>query len=195
MGRECNCRCEWAATTADVKAVLETHEIILRGGIRKRIPFIAINKMAVKGETLRFILEGEQVSLFLGAERAGQWAKAIENPPTLARKLGISKGSAVRVVGDLLDEALEEALRESDRVKTGGALLVACVETPGNLDKALKTAVKGTAPIWIVYRKGPGHAVNESSVRAAGLAAGLVDTKVAAVSAVFTAMRFSHRRS
>jgi hypothetical protein len=32
-------------------------------------------------------------------------------------------------------------------------------------------------------------------VRAAGLAMGLVDTKVAAVSAVFTAMRFNQRRS
>jgi hypothetical protein len=63
------------------------------------------------------------------------------------------------------------------------------------LRKALKAAAKGAAPIWIVYRKGPGQAVNETAVRAAGLAAGLVDTKVAAVSAVFTAMRFNHRRS
>jgi hypothetical protein len=195
MGRECNCRCDFAGTTLEVKALLETHEIILRGGIKKRIPFSAIKQIGAKGEALRFKVDGEAVSLLLGAQLAEKWAKAIQNPPTLAKKLGISQGTAVRVVGELLDEALEEALHDSDQVKTGGDLLVACVETPQSLDKALKIALKGTAPLWIVYRKGPGHALNETSVRTTGLAAGLVDTKVAAVSALFTAMRFNPRRS
>lgn len=178
-----------------MKALLETHELVLRGGIRRRIPFSEIRQMRVKGDSLRFLVEGEAVALMLGSDTAGKWAKAVLNPPTLAKKLGISKGTTVRVMGEVLDEALEEALRESDRVKTGGDLLVACVETPEGLEKALKTAAKGSAPIWIVYRKGPGHAVNEAAVRAAGLATGLVDTKVAAVSVVFTAMRFNQRRS
>ena len=40
-----------------MKALLETHEIMLRGGIRKRVPFNAIRQMAVKGEALRFSVE------------------------------------------------------------------------------------------------------------------------------------------
>jgi hypothetical protein len=180
---------------AEVKALLETHEIVLRGGIRRRIPFRAVRQIRVKGEALRFMVEGEAVALMLGAATAEKWANAVKNPPTLAQKLGLSKETTVQVVGEVLDEALEEALQESDRVKTGGGLIVACVETPAGLAKALKTAAGGAGPVWIVYRKGPGHGVNEAAVRAAGLAAGLVDTKVAAVSAVFTAMRFNHRRS
>lgn len=195
MGQECTCQCEWAGTVAEVKALLETTEIVLRGGIRRRIPFSGIKQMRVKGEDLRFLVEGEAVALTLGAETAEIWVKAIRNPPSLAKKLGISKGTTVQVGGELLDEALEEALCGGVRVKTGGDLLVACVETPEGLQKALMTATSGAAPIWIVYRKGPGRVVNEAAVRAAGLAMGLVDTKVAAVSAVFTAMRFNQRRS
>jgi hypothetical protein len=193
MGRECTCQCEWAGTVAEVKALLETTEMVLRGGIRRRIPFSGIKQMRVKGETLRFTIEGEAVALTLGVQTAEAWVKAIRNPPSLAKKLGIAEGTAVRVLGEVLDEALEEALRGVDRVKTGGELIVACVEAPEALQKALMTA-GGGAPIWIVYRKGPGQVVNEAAVRAAGLSMGLVDTKVAAVSAVFTAMRFNQRR-
>ena len=39
MGREAICTCDWAGEVTEVKALLETSEIILRGGIRKRIPF------------------------------------------------------------------------------------------------------------------------------------------------------------
>jgi hypothetical protein len=49
-------------------------------------------------------------------------------------------------------------------------------------------------PIWFIYRKGPGHALNENLVRSRALDVGIVDTKVSAVSRDLTALRFVKRR-
>ena len=49
-------------------------------------------------------------------------------------------------------------------------------------------------PIWIVYRKGPGHPISEADVRSTGLASGIVDVKVASVSPVLTGPKFVRRK-
>jgi hypothetical protein len=198
MGREAVCKCKFAGVMAEVKALLETKEIILRGAVRKTIPFAAMLEVAVEAGKLRFTFEGEPVVLSLGAELAQKWAAAIRNPPSLARKLGINGGTVVRLIGATEDDALEAALAEAGAIAAKDAVLVvACVDTPESLRQALRATrlerLRGV-PIWFVYRKGPGHPLNESQVRAAGLAAGLVDTKIASVSATLTAMRFNRRK-
>jgi hypothetical protein len=50
-------------------------------------------------------------------------------------------------------------------------------------------------PIWFIYPKGRGHALTENDVRATALAAGIVDTKVCAVSPTLTGLRFVRRKS
>ena len=80
----------------------------------------------------------------------------------------------------------------------GADVIVARVNTAAELARAFKTAAKRTGsgvPIWIVYRKGPGHAINESDVRETGLAAGIVDVKVASVSPVLTGLKFVRRKN
>jgi hypothetical protein len=49
--------------------------------------------------------------------------------------------------------------------------------------------------LWIVYRKGKGHAINENDVRDTGLAAGIVDVKIAYVSELLTGLKFVRRRT
>jgi hypothetical protein len=49
-------------------------------------------------------------------------------------------------------------------------------------------------PIWIIYRKGPGHPISEANVRSTGLAAGIVDVKIATVSSVLTGLKFVKRK-
>jgi hypothetical protein len=200
MGREANCKCVWKESTADVTALLETHELILRGGMRRRIPFVEMQGIHADGGRLRFVFQGEPVSLELGDAVAAKWAKILASPPPdLAKKLGIKPESKVRVIGTIDDKALEEAVSGAASTSgKSGDLIIARVETPSELAAALKKAAgessKGV-PVWIVYRKGKGHALSEAVVRATGLAAGLVDTKVASVSAVLTALRFNKRRS
>jgi hypothetical protein len=195
MGREANCVCEWNATSAQIKALLEPPELILRGGLRRRIQFAEIERITVDGPKLRFAVGGDKVCLILGEATASKWAQALSTPPsTLAKKLGITPASKVRIIGTIEDEALRLALADAHKVTRGNAdLILARVNAPAELITAFaKTAdllANGT-PIWIVYRKGPGHAINESGVRAAGLAAGVVDVKVASVSAQLTALKF-----
>jgi class 3 adenylate cyclase len=185
---------------AEVKALLETGELILRGEIRRRVPFSEITSVTAQSDSLRFRVGREAVELVLGAAMAAKWAEVITTPPpSLARKLGINGGTVVRVVGDIEDEDLIGALAEAARVTALGAnLMVACVDTPESLHAAYRQAreaLKEGAPIWVVYAKGPGHALNEEAIRTFLRGHGLMDTKVASVSAKLTALRFILQKS
>jgi hypothetical protein len=203
MGREATCKCEWAGTTASVKALLETSELILRGEIRKRVPFTELKSVKAGSDRLSFRVGADPVHLYLGAAQAQKWAAALKAGPTpLAKKLGITAKTQVRTVGAMSDDALASALAEAGQVSARTSakipdVIVACIDTPESLSTALgKTEAqlaKGV-PIWLVYPKGPGRPLNESLVRAELLPRGMVDTKVAAVSATLTAIRFNLRR-
>jgi len=199
MGREAVCKCRWGSQEAEVKALLESGELILRGGIRRRIPFKEMLDVRVDGERLGFTIGGETVFLSVGRSMAEKWVVAITTPPpSLARKLGISDKSIVRTIGRMDDDALLAAIQEAGQVAAKHSnLILARVDTPEALGTALqkaKTRLLEGVPIWVIYPKGPGHALNESLVRSTLIANGLVDNKVAAVSARLTALRFVRRK-
>jgi hypothetical protein len=91
------------------------------------------------------------------------------------------------------DESLALALAEAARISaTDPDLIVASVDTPESLRVALRQARKqlmNAVPIWMVFPKGPGHPLNESVIRSALRASGMMDTKVASVSSELTALR------
>lgn len=200
MGREAQCTCIWNGADFKVKALLEPPDLILRGEMRRRIPFAKMKAIQSDGDLLHFKFEGESVSLQLGKGLAAKWAEALlKPPPTLANKLGITLETTVRMIGPVDDSSLKTALAESKAVsKTKGELILARVNTPADLDAALHKAadqLKTGVPIWFIYRKGQGHSLNENQVRQTALAKGIVDTKIAAVSPEFSALRFVKRRS
>ena len=61
MGRQTEYACKWGHTAAPVTALLESTELILHGGLRHRIPLLAIDQVQVEGENLCFSL-GEDPS-------------------------------------------------------------------------------------------------------------------------------------
>lgn len=200
MGREAICSCDWAGEVTEVKALLETNEIILRGGIRKRIPFNELQQVKVNSDRLCFKAGRESVELILGTPAAEKWAAVITSPPpSLSRKLGITNSTAVRTIGNIDDEGLKSALAEAEQLTTKNAgLIVAYVDTPESLHAALNQAMKqlmNDIPIWFVYAKGPGHPLNESAIRSLLRSNGMMDTKVASVSPTLTAIRFNLRKS
>jgi hypothetical protein len=199
MGRESICKCDWAGVTAKVKVLLETNEIVIRGELRGRVPLSAVKEVEALPDRLCFKVAGEPVQLFLGKDQAVKWAGAIKaGPPSLARKLGITGQTAVRMIGSTGDRALNAALAEAADVSAKNPdLIVACVGTAADLDAALKSAnaqLQKAVPIWLVYAKGPGHPIDETVIRTTLRAKGLIDTKVAAVSAKLTALRFIRRK-
>jgi hypothetical protein len=200
MGREAICTCDWAGEVTEVKALLETSEIILRGGIRKRIPFSQVHQVKVISDRLSFKAGDERVELILGSLVAGKWAAVINSPPsTLSKKLGITRNTVARTIGNIVDENLNSALAEAAQLAARNAdLIVACVDTPESLHAALNKALKQIMhgiPIWFVYPKGPCHALNESAIRTLLRSNRMMDTKVASVSDKFTAIRFNLRKS
>jgi len=196
MGREAVCTCDWAGTVTEVKALLESGELILRGGIRKRVSFAEIKQVTSRNGDLRFTVAGEKVQLVLGPSMSEKWSGVITSPPApLSRKLGITGETVVRVVGDVESEELKGALAAAARVSsTNVDLIVACVDTLESLHATLdvvKGDLRSGVPIWMVYAKGPGHALNETAIRSLLRARGLMDAKVASVSSTLTALRFS----
>ena len=200
MGREANCRCEWNGEAAQVRALIEPPELILRGGMRRRIPLAELREVAAEGSRLHFRVGKEQVCLVLSEKIAPKWARALAAElPGLAKKLGITPDASIRLIGAIDDDALKDALSQSRNVSRGNAeLVLARVNTPKELTSAFKktaSLLRAGTPIWIVYKKGRGHAIDESDVRSTGLAAGVVDVKVASVSAQLTALKFVSRRN
>ena len=199
MGREAICECTFDGTTTKVKALLESEELILRGDIRLRAPLHALHHVRVESESLCFNLDKGPIRLDLGAAAAKSWAKKIKTPPrSLADKLGIT-GKTVRTIGPISDRALDSALNSAARISARKPdLILSCVDTPESLAATLQEAkaqLARSVPIWLVYRKGPGHPLNESAIRTTLRANGLMDTKVASVSAELTALRFSLPKS
>jgi hypothetical protein len=111
MGLEAKCAGRWRDGAGEVKALLETHELILRGDLKRRFPLATLADVRVEGEDLRFTGGGEDIALAIGAARAGRWAKKITTPPpSLASKLGIGPSSKALVIGQPNAPALQEAL-------------------------------------------------------------------------------------
>ncbi len=199
MGREALCRCRWGAEGADVKVQLEGGELILRGGMRRRVSVVDLRDVLPNGDQLTFRVGDEAVALTLGAGAAERWAKAIATPPpSLAKKLGIDAGTRVKVWGVVDDDNLEEALRTGSAAEKGNIhLVVGRVDTVSELQAMFENVgaeLSAGLPLWIVYPKGPGQQVREAMVMDALRGRGLVDTKVAAVSARLTAIRCSRRK-
>jgi hypothetical protein len=197
MGREASCECRWADQTAPCKVLLETHELIVRGPIRRKVPIASLKGVSVQDGQLRFRADGDEVMLSLGPELAQRWAKAIATPPpSLATKLGISSSSHILLIGDLEGEELSAAAGMAGSIDGKEVnLILACVKTGADLNYVLDryAVYVKHPPIWIVYPKGAGKPLSESEIRSSMRHEGFIDTKVASVSSTLTALRFIKR--
>ena len=199
MGNEATCECEWNGSRHNVKALLESPDLILRGEIRRRLPFAELKQIRANGDRLSFLFQGESVALALGVTLAPKWARILTSPPpSLAKKLGISADTAVRMIGPPDDPALQAVLSAAKAVTDKNPdLILARISSHAELTRALRTATPQVAdrvPIWFIYPKGRGQSLTENEVRSTALATGIVDTKVCAVSPKLTGLRFIRRR-
>lgn len=190
MGQEVNCEARYGGKTATGKALLETDDLIFRGGFRLSIPYKSIQSLEAADGELRVTWPGGEAVFALGAQ-AEKWAHKIRNPRTLADKLDVKPGLRISLIGvaNVLegrtsDVSHEKAAHESDLIFLGA-------EGEKDLAKLRRLigSLKRNGAIWIVYPKGV-KTVTENAVRAAGLAVGLVDVKVARFSDTHTALKF-----
>lgn len=180
MGREARCACRWGQRSGTVTALLESHELIVRGEFRARAALGALE---------------------LGAKRAQSWAAALAaRPPTLARKLGITKATRLHVTGTIDDDELRAAVAEAAATTSSLATADLALVRTDDLATILKW-VNGaphrseTPPVWIAYVKGRTAPLGETTVRETMRTRGFIDTKVAAVSNRLTALRFVQKKT
>jgi hypothetical protein len=193
MGREVVTTAEWGGRRAEVKALLEGTEIILRGEIKARIARDSISAIKVDNDELSLKAGKERLLLELGAKEAAKWADVLSKPPpSLAEKLGVSPSKPAFVMGTVIDTELKSALKGSTVAKIAEASCVIAVVRSGNeLKSAFKTAAAMPAlSLWCVYPKGRFDAEVRTFMRGQGY----VDSKSCAVSADLTATRYGKRK-
>ncbi len=116
---------------------------------------------------------------------------------SLFDKLGVAEGSRVALLGKHDDEftaALNSLLAKSPSTRLVGAYDLIFLRVGALRDLArIAAAAKHLVPnggLWIFHPKGRGASPSDSQVRAAGLAAGLVDNKISAYTQTHTATRY-----
>src|ERR1700689_3775992 len=196
MGREATCHCKWGDEEGDCKVLLETGELILRLGIRRRVPLSSLAAVSAHEDKLVFRVGQDPVELRLGPDVAQRWAKAIATPlPTLATKLGISRATKLLVIGKAESDELSAAVADAGAVGASGANPTpVSPRLQSEMDHALAQWFKSNSsgnPLWIVLPKGATSEVRESALRELLRSRGFMDTKVASVSAKLTAIRFN----
>jgi hypothetical protein len=118
----------------------------------------------------------------------------------LIDKLGVKPGAKVAIVNLDNDEFVSLLRTRTQDIVTGKPsapcdLVFFGAESPKDLSKIeeLKGWIEPNGAIWVIRQKGGRGALRDTDVIASGLAAGLVDNKIASFSATQGAMRLVFR--
>ena len=121
MGREHTCEASFNGERGEGKALLETDEVVFRGGFRARVKFSAVMHIAVRVGALSLKTADGTLTLHLG-EYAQAWAEKIRNPPSRIEKLGVKPWMSVSMLGVDDDDTFLSELRERGvRITAGRA--------------------------------------------------------------------------
>lgn len=204
MGLEAACTVRVGRKSSKGKALLEGEVLVFRGvtperggaDMRLDIPFGQMRDVGVDGESLVVRTDEQEARFELTEPIAERWARLIKEPKGLFEKLELGPDAKVAVV-DVQDPIFLMALRErtaevvEGRVPQGASTIFFGVDSREALRKLplLRARIVDSGVIWVIRAKGTGgaKAVAEADVFAALRDAGLVDTKVVALSRTHTA--------
>jgi hypothetical protein len=116
---------------------------------------------------------------------------------SLFQKLGVVSDAHVAIVGPHDPEFVaglnaDLAKAASQALRTEYDLIFVRVDAPRDLPRIARAAahLKPSGGLWVIAPKGRGASPSDGEVRAAGIAAGLVDNKISAYSDTHTATRY-----
>jgi hypothetical protein len=195
MGNELKCSVSFGKQQSEGRALLETSEILFRGGFRLKIPFSTIKSARVVDGELR-LQTAEGLAIFQLGAAAGKWCDKILHPKSRIDKLGVKPGAKVSLLGEFDAEFLREVSDLTKSVVKGKVapdsdcifFAVEAKENLNDLSKIVK-AMQCAMALWIVYPKGQKH-ITENDVLSAGRQSGLKDVKVVGFSMTHTALKF-----
>jgi hypothetical protein len=195
MGNEVKCTVRMGKEASEGKALLETSEILFRGGFRLKIPFASIKSAKAADGELR-LETADGLAVFEMGAAAEKWCQKILHPKSRIEKIGLKPGAKISLLGGFAPDFLEElqelpASVTKDKVAPGADAVFLAADSQQALLEVQKVAktVKGAAALWIVYPKGQ-KSITENQVIAAGRKTGLQDVKVVGFSPTHTALKF-----
>lgn len=195
MGRECKATLRFDGRIHEGTAILESEEVLFRGGPTVKVRFAEVRRVEASGGWLDLETARGMFAFQLG-EQAASWAEKIKNPKALIEKLGVDATKKVVVFGtldpDLRAELVESgaAIAKTTRSKQQHVAFLPVTKRK-DLEKldAARAAIREDGAIWIVYPKGR-EDPSERDVLTAGRTRELTDDKVAKVTDALTAVRF-----
>jgi hypothetical protein len=195
MGNEVKCTVRVGKDVSEGKALLETSEILFRGGFRLKIPFASIKSVkAIDGELRLETADG--LAVFQLGPAAEKWREKILHPKSRIEKIGVKPRAKISVFGDFAADFFEEVKPlavsvTKDKVTAECDLVFFAADSCEELSSVAKIrkSLKGATGLWIVYPKGQ-RSITENDVIAAGRKTGLKDVKVVGFSSTHTALKF-----
>src|SRR5579863_3041841 len=116
---------------------------------------------------------------------------------SLFEKLGVQSNMHVAVCGVSDEDFLIElnvrlAMSASEHLRTKYDMIFVQIDGPADLERIARAAahLRPDGAVWVFHPKGKGASPPDAQVRAAGIAAGLVDNKICALNDTHTATKF-----
>jgi hypothetical protein len=195
MGLEVACTVRVGRKSSEGKALLESEVLLFRGSgdVRLEVRLDQVRDVTADGKTLVVRTDGQEARFELSEPVADTWARLIREPKGLFEKLELSAETKVAVV-DVHDATLLAMLRDrtarvvEGRVPQGATVIFFSADTREALRKLplVRARMVDTGALWVIRPKGS-KAIAEADVFEALRGAGLVDTKVVALSRTHTA--------
>ena len=195
MGQRVQCKAEFDGKSSEGTAQLETDYLVFRGAFRVSIPLKDIRSLRSTNGVLRIKFSEGEAAFHLGP-KAEKWAENIRSPKSLLDKLGVKSDSKVSVVGVKDDGFLKDLrARGADvsvgRLRRSSDMVFLAADEPRDLKRLerVEPYIKRDGAVWVISPKGKPE-IRDVVVIKAGVAAGLVDTKVVRFSDSHTALKF-----
>lgn len=194
MGLEANILCHKSDDTYEIKAILESRELILRGALKMRILIKDILNTKVEIDILEFEYRDEKYRFELG-EAAQKWYQKIISPPkSLSQKFGLKSDSKIYSINSFSSDEINLALKNCQFADLENAQIIfAQIKTIDDLEFIHKkiAKLKSDFAIWLIYPKGKNVILKESDIRQFMRQNGFMDNKISAIDDVFTATRYA----
>lgn len=197
MGLEANILCYRDDSTYEIKAHLESRELILRGGLKMRILIKDILNPKIDNDILEFEYEDEKYRFELEGMAQKWYQKIISPPKSLAQKLGLKNDTKLHLLNDFSSDEVNLAIQNCQFADLENAQIIfAQIKTIDDLEFIHKkiATLKSNFAIWLIYPKGKSAILKEGQIREFMRQNGFMDNKISAIDDIWTSARYARVR-
>jgi len=178
MAMEAACKLQVGREKYEGKVRMDGGFIDFAGSTKFRFRLGEIRNPARADDAIQFDFHGNPVSITVGEKAAPRWIDYILHPQTLAEKLGVREGDAVRIISH--DDPELIATINTKKASTVGSSSAQCdvivlgVDRPTDLHavKGLFERIRAGGALWVIMPKAV-RTVTRANVIAAAREAGM----------------------